>query len=133
MERGCLRSDSEDQIVATPVPSTSVCCNPQERGKKSELTGLKFLPPCWMGERRNLRFSRISQKPLWQRKVSPELRAGEEPGCLPICNPQHFLPLMNYSRPWPGGRSIMQEAEAQAGPSFQLTDSAPSSRVVLCA
>lgn len=51
----------------------------------------------------------------------------------PVCNPQHFLPLMNYSRLWLGGRSIMQEAEAQAGPSFQLTSAAPSSRVVLSA
>lgn len=49
----------------------------------------------------------------------------------PVCNPQHFLPLMNYSHPWPGGRSIMQKAEALAGPSFQLTGSAPSSGEVL--
>lgn len=34
----------------------------------------------------------------------------------PICSPQCFLPLLNYSCPRPGSRSIMQEAEALAGP-----------------
>lgn len=44
----------------------------------------------------------------------------------PVCCPQCFLLLMNYSCPWPGGRSIMQKGETLAGPSFQLTGSAPA-------
>lgn len=44
----------------------------------------------------------------------------------PVCCPQCFLLLMNYSCPRPGGRSIMQKGETLAGPSFQLTGSAPA-------
>lgn len=55
-ERGCLSDYSEDQLVAATVLDTSACCNPQERGKKSELTELIFLPPDQKGSKEEIKF-----------------------------------------------------------------------------
>lgn len=79
--------------------------------------------PCGQEEKLEIQQG-LPRSPLSKEK---QARAGRWGGAwMPIiCNPQHFLLLMNYLYPWPGGRSIMQEAD---GPGFQLNNSTPGIR-----
>lgn len=72
-ERGCLSDYSEDQLVAATVLDTSACCNPQERGKKSELTELIFLPPGRKGAKEKLNLVTKKSKRFLHTWVWPEI------------------------------------------------------------